>query len=75
MEKKKTPPFGWILLTALSISCYVYLHAASVEQFGSCPSALYQNMGERDKEAKVILPDVAFVKKILNITKIVMPSE
>ena len=67
-------------MTSLSIFCYVYLHSAAVEEYGSCPSSFSvvdQQMQDEEaqRESKVILPDIALVKKILNITKIVMPAD
>ena len=78
MEKSRIRPVIWVLLTALSFYCYIYLHTESVEKLGTCPSSFSTVQEERtedsQKESKILLPDIAFIKKVLNVTKIVMPK-
>lgn len=76
MKKKKISSLIWASLTALSIFCYTYLHVASVEKYGTCPSSVtsVEQEDEALRKSTIVLPDVALIKKILNITKIVMPT-
>ncbi len=80
MEKRKIPTIIWAALTSLSIFCYLYLHSTAVEEYGydnSVFSISQQESNQEDvnRESKIILPDVVLIKKILNITKIVLPTE
>ncbi|MBI5917596.1 MAG: hypothetical protein HY842_19680 [Bacteroidetes bacterium] len=77
MKNKPSHSFILTSLAALSLVCYLYLHSVAVKETGLCPSsfAKVERVEETPAEnPKVILPDVALVKKILNITKIVMPG-
>ena len=79
MKKSPIRPSAWIFLSGLSLACYIYLHVASLEKFGVCPSSLsttgtieeLQQEGER----AIVLPDVAIIKRAINITKIVNPKD
>jgi hypothetical protein len=80
MKKSKITPVVWILLTTVSIFCYTYLHSAAVDEFGTCPSSFSvidktESEDVTKRESSVILPDIALAKKILNITKIVLPAD
>jgi hypothetical protein len=79
MEKSRIRPLIWVLFTALSLACYVYLRSVSVEETGVTPDAfsiIQQEQKEaNDEESRILLPDVALVKKIINITKIVIPEK
>lgn len=80
MKNRKSSPIIFVLLTSVSIFCYVYLHSVAVQEYGACPSSFSLNQKQiqeeqGQQESKVIFPDIALMKKILNITKIVMPSE
>lgn len=77
MRNSKLRSFVWTLLIAFSFASYTYLNCFT--------SDLQENYGvnqnveaeykEEKKDSKLFLPDLALVKKLLNITKIVLPGE
>ena len=77
MKKIDFRTLVWAALFTASLSSYIYLHSASVKEYGTCPSAINQHEEgfEGKQESKIFLPDIALVKKLLNITKIVMPKD
>lgn len=78
MEKSRLRSLIWVLLTALSLACYVYLHVASVQEIESNPSAsssIRQEEDDSQKDSKILFPDIALMKQILNITKVVLPKD
>lgn len=78
MKRSTNSPIVWAALTALGVFCYLYLHNAAVEEYGTCPSSISivehpnQN-GVTPQESDIIFLDIALAKKILNFTKIVIP--
>ena len=59
-------------LTASSLACYIFLSVAA----SSADDAAIGQMETTEKaEQKVLLPDVSLAKRLLNITKIVMPRD
>ncbi|MCB0520841.1 MAG: hypothetical protein H6577_21335 [Lewinellaceae bacterium] len=77
MKKNNLRSITWAFLIAASLSSYIYLHVESVKNYGTCPSAIHledENFDGSQQDSKVFLPDIALVKKILNITKIVLPK-
>lgn len=67
----------WTLLIGASLASYIYLNSKSTnyEQSFSQQNDKLEAEEEREASSAIFLPDVALVKKILNITKIVLPEE
>lgn len=79
MKNSHIKTTAWAFLSLLSLTCYIYLHAASVEKFGACPSSLSESdkveILENAGGTSVVLPDVELIKTLINITKVVAPEE
>jgi hypothetical protein len=68
------------VLVAGSLAAYTYLHREAVHEFGTCPSAFGDESTElqdteKEKGDQITLPDVALVKRFINVTKAVMPKD
>ncbi len=78
MKKVSLPMVVWGLLIAASLSSYLFLASEKCENAAASTSTTEAVQSENEleaKDAKVILPDIALVKKVLNITKIVLPKD
>ncbi|MBK9017513.1 MAG: hypothetical protein IPM82_27630 [Saprospiraceae bacterium] len=77
MKKSAFSSYFLLGLTALSLCCYIYLHKVAFTTTGHCPSSLASTVtdGQDAETAQVLLPDVALVKRFLNITKIVLVKD
>ncbi len=77
MKKYNFRSLIWAFLITASLGSYLYLHSVAVKEYGTCPSAIHLNEDgfEGKKESRVFLPDIALVKKLVNITKIVIPKD
>jgi hypothetical protein len=76
--KKSSISSNFLLgLTALSLFCYVSLHQVAYETTGHCPSSTRASASEEldGRTSRVLLPDIALVKRILNISKMLLPKE
>ncbi len=64
-------------LAALSLFCYIHLHYVAYQTTGHCPSSLAVETlsAEEEQSPDILLPDIALVKRIVNITKIVLPKD
>ncbi len=76
MKKVNLQSIVWALLITASAASYTYLNFVACEPQGVCTTT---SAGEADnhenEDTKAILPDIALMKKILNVTKIVYPKD
>jgi hypothetical protein len=77
MRKINLRSILWGTLSVASFSAYVYLSGVRCEMHSAEPrQAINQEeVDESQQDSKVFLPDVALVKTILNLTKIVLPED
>lgn len=75
MKKVNIQSIVWAFLIAASISSYTYLSFQAYGPQGVCNASTHKLEKIEEQEVKVILPDIALVKKILNVTKIVIPKD
>ena len=73
----KKPSYFLLGLAALSLFCYVYLHKVAYNVTGHCPSsnALVISDEQDPETSQILLPDVALMKRFLNITKIILTKD
>jgi hypothetical protein len=66
-----------LMLTIVSLFSYVYLTTAARQEVIDAHMANAENLQEQEekKGGTIALPDIALVKKIINITKIVLPRD
>ncbi|MCU0349155.1 MAG: hypothetical protein MUC59_19610 [Saprospiraceae bacterium] len=73
--KKMSIPTSFLLgMVVLSLSCYIYLHQAATSIEAPIANAKTIEI-EEEKESLIMLFDLAFVKQVLNITKIILPKD
>ncbi len=76
MKKSKFRSTVWIILTSISLMCYVYLHVVSAQEMGGNSTALclvQQERGEElHKDAKVIFPGLVLIHKAMTIAKSIL---
>ena len=74
MKKSTIPSFVLLGLTLLSLFCYVYLHKVAFVTTGRCPSSTLAMEAERSatEKSQTLLPDIALVKQLLNVSKMVL---
>ena len=71
MKKSKLRSVAWTLLAAFSLASYVYmknLPAEAYEDVAMEEISINQNDME---ESKIILPDIALVKKVIDFSKVI----
>ncbi len=73
MKKSHLRSITWIFLLAMSLSSYAYLKSVPVEQYQEYATENTIALEDQDEreENKILLPDVALVKKIIDVTKII----
>jgi hypothetical protein len=75
MKKERTSFLAWPALFVLSLFCYLYLsYAASASTgFSESSFAVTQEVenGSKEEQPGIVLPDIALLKKVLNLSKIV----
>lgn len=75
MKKSHLRSTIWIALTVFSLACYGYLnHFTPEAELVYSDGDQIEEINE-EQEPSVFLPDIALVKKLINITKIVIPKE
>lgn len=74
MKKSHLRSISWIFLLGISLSSYIYLKNVPTEQYQEYLIVESENemVGYDVEENKVLLPDVALVKKIIDLTKIIL---
>ena len=72
MKKSQLRSFTWVVLVAMSLGSYAYLKSVPVEQYQEYATENTIALEDQDEgeESKILLPDVALVKKIIDVTKI-----
>lgn len=77
MKKPTFSSYFLLSLAALSLFCYVYLHKVAYNVTGHCPSsnALMISEEQDAESSQILLPDVALMKRFLNITKIILVKD
>lgn len=75
MKKSTLRSLIWTALAIISFACYGYLGHCTPEakMTAQMQVELQENLNE--KESNIYLPDIALVKKLINITKIVIPND
>lgn len=74
MKKAKLRSIAWTMMAVVSLACYSYLNTFSSE--AELTMQMEEEMSDtQDDETTVYLPDIALVKKLLNITKMVIPND
>ncbi len=65
----------WLFLIAFSLCSYFYLNTVSVENAEgyAIEEPTFENPD--GEEAKVIFPDIALIKKIIDLSKMVIPQK
>ena len=75
MKKKKASSLAWPALLVFSLACYLYLsYAAAVRtDFSGNSYVVSEDVENSNKEEQpgIVLPDIALIKKVLNLSKIV----
>jgi hypothetical protein len=64
-------------LTAISLVCYLYLNtaASNANETVSRANHIAETELEQAPSETILLPDISLVKKLLNVTKIVLPRD
>lgn len=75
MRKTNLRSTIWSLLVVLSLASYTYLNCFTADLKEDHATSNTDKGMEEERDAKVFLPDIAMVKTLLNITKIVMPKD
>ena len=75
MKKISIRTIVWGFLISASMFSYIYLSVLS-SSHKNCPAnvTMEEDADEASNGSEVFLPDIALVKKILNVTKIVFPA-
>lgn len=71
MKKSKLRSVVWTLLVAFSLASYVYMK--------NLPAEVYEDVAVEEisieqnemEESKIILPDIALVKKVIDFSKVI----
>ncbi len=74
MKKSRIRPFVWVLLIAISLASYTYLYLVSVQESENGSSYVVKQEDNLQNDPKVLFLDIAVVKKILNLTKVLLPQ-
>ncbi|MCF8244845.1 MAG: hypothetical protein K9J37_10810 [Saprospiraceae bacterium] len=77
MKNPSFSSYSLLGLAALSLFCYVYLHKVAYNVTGHCPSSntVVISDAQDPETSKILLPDVALMKRFLNITKIILTKD
>lgn len=76
MKKSSFSTFLLVSLTVLSLASYIYLSTAASDSIDNRLAKQESAIEMEEQEVKkVLLPDVSLVKKLINITKIVLPRD
>jgi hypothetical protein len=77
MKKSSFTSLVLTSLTAISLVCYIYLSTTASnpnETIARAKQITGTELGEEQSET-ILLPDLSLVKKLLNVTKIVLPRD
>ncbi|MFQ5446398.1 MAG: hypothetical protein ACE5FF_05645 [Saprospiraceae bacterium] len=80
MKKLKIQTLIWGMLILVSLMSYLYLNSAVVKEYVSNSPEISATDTEVDEdemqnESKIFLPDIELIKKILDISKTLLPAE
>jgi hypothetical protein len=80
MNKLKIRSLIWGILITASLLSYLYLNSPYVKDYVSNSLTISQTETEAteeemEQESKIFLPDIALAKKLLDITKTLLPSK
>ncbi len=64
----------WTLLVAFSLCSYFYLNSVSVENVEEYVVEESSFENPDGDETKILFPDIALIKKIIDLTKMVIPQ-
>jgi hypothetical protein len=77
MKKSSFTSLVLTSLTAISLVCYLYLSTTASNENGTMArtSQMAGTEAEEEQTETMLLPDISLVKKLLNVTKIVLPRD
>lgn len=77
MKKSTSSKFFMVGLIAASLFCYTHLQFKANESIGDDLSSNVREIieAEQHESTDIAVPDVSLVKRLLNITKIVLPKD
>lgn len=72
MKKSHIRSFSWAVLIAISLASYIYLKQIPIEEYQQYAIEENSTIDENNTdETKILMPDIAFVKKIIDLTKLI----
>ena len=76
MKKSSLHSVIWTLLVAFSLASYIYMKNLPTEVYEEVAIEETSSFDEADvEESKVILPDIALFKKVIDFSKIVFQKK
>ncbi len=75
MKKLNFRPLIWIALIALSIFSYKSIANASIDNAESYAVEYADEIEPTTKDSKVLLPDLALVKKVIDIAELILQRD
>ena len=76
MKKSNLRSFVWSLLVLFSLSSYIYMKNLPAEAYEAVVTEESGDFEQAEtEESKILLPDIALVKKVIDFSKVVFDKK